>query len=503
MSKLEVPAVDAVRAKNMARAVQRRYQELGTTVSLNHAYEAVAAVFEFSTWSRMKARLDDPGEFEGVVKPRVDNLRSDLTSSRLQWNDMALADLNPVVMVMGVDGASTRGTLIKLLATSLHRQGPQPVRLISQSAQMRGKIVKESVQFPGSHAINVASIGQSKSKIVNIFDTEDGRREPSPAHRTRLVDFLSTILHRGETKKIPGALSLIGAAIDAVYGSVSDLTRDGVAHRYYSGLDVEIDAALRLIRPEMSSVDTWWDVAEVLVSNGHAHLRRRACALASPRLDHFMKVLRDPHIMNVHATAVSHTGEKLVDMLARQIASTLKEYVFLQGPSTVPVNFESPFLVVEIVAQAEDAFEEALLQRIALDACMKGCFSDRTISRDVGKGVVVIEGIDLLSQHGISEPLRNLLEGAHGNGPSVVASTASSLSLATFADWVTGNIVIGCQTRLDVARIVSVVGFNDASFEQMHTYLFDAERQHSAPVAVCARRGFRSLTEGLVQLPPD
>jgi hypothetical protein len=511
MSKLEVPAVDAVRAKIMARAVQRRYQELGTTVSLNHAYEAVAAVFEFSTWSRMKARLEEAAAApvtDASVKGNIDKLTADLSSSRLQWSDMALADLNPVIMVTGPDGFATRETLIKLLRTSLDRQGPQPVRLISRNAHfgfvstMHGKTKEKSVHTPDSHAINVASIGQSKNKIINIFDTENGQREPTAPHRARLIDFLSAILHFGEKKEIPGSLNLIGAAIDAVYESTNDMRRNGVPHLYHEGLDVEVDAVYRQLRPKRTTVETWWDVADELVAKGYAHLHQRACAFAAPRLDHFMKVLRDPQIMNIHGTALSYNGEKLVDLLARRIASTIKEHVFLQGPSTVAIDFNAPFLAVEIVVKTDDEFQEALLQRIALDACMKGCFAEKTIRPDAGKGIVVIESVDLLSQHGVSDVLQNLFEGAHGNGPSIIASTSTSGSLATFVDWITANVVIGCKTRLEVAGIASVVGFNETSFEQMHTYLFDAGLQYSAPAAVCSRRGFRSLTEGLVQLPP-
>jgi hypothetical protein len=509
MSKLEVPAVDAVRAKSMARAVQRRYQELGTTVSLNHAYEAVAAVFEFSTWSRMKSRLDGETGSEEGAKRRIETLKSDLENSCLQWSDVALVDLNPVTMVTGVEGSEIRKTLIKLLKTSLQRQGSQPVRLISRNAhfgfcsEMHARTKEKSVHTPGTHAINVASIGQSKKKVINIFDTENGLRQPTPAHRARLVDFLSTILHYGEQREISGAASLIGAAIDAVYDGVSDNTRNGVPNKYYQGLDTEIDEVYQRLHPNLRSVETWWDVADELMMKGHVELHRRACAYAAPRLDNFMKVLRDPQIMNVHATAIAYGGEKLVDALARRISSAIRDHVFLQGPSTVGIDFDAPFLAVEIVVEPGNAFEEALLQRIALDACMKGCFSKETIKRDGAKGVVVIEGLDRLAQTGVSEVLRGLLEKAHGRGPAVIASTSTTGALARFVDWVTTNVVIGCKTRLEVSEIASVVGFNETSFEQMHAYLFDADLQRSVPVAVCAKRGFRSLTEGIVQLPPE
>jgi hypothetical protein len=509
MSKLEVPAVDAVRAKNMARAIQRRYQELGTTVSLNHAYEAVAAVFEFSTWSRMKARLDEASGAEVPAKRSIENLKADLNNSRLQWSDVAVVDLNPVIMVTGTSGSENRKTLVKLLKASLQRQGSQPVRLISRNAHfgfcsdMHTKTKEKSVHMQGTHAINVAFIGQAKNKVINIFDTEDGLRQPTPAHRARLVDFLSTILHYGEQQEIPGASNLIGAAIDAVYDGVSDMTRKGAPHTYHPGLDTEIDEVYQLLRPNLPSVATWWDVADELINKGHANLHRRACSFAAPRLDHFMKVLRDPQIMNIHATAVAYGGEKLVEMLVRRIASTIKEHVFLQGPSTVGIDFDAPFLAVEIVAEPGNGYEEALLQRIALDACMKGRFSKNTIKRDGGKGVVVIEGLDVLSQNAVSDVLKNLLEGAHALGPAVIASTSTAKALERFADWVTTNVVIGCKTRLEVSEIASVVGFNETSFEQMHAYLFDADLQYETPVAVCARRGFRSLTEGLVQLPSE
>ncbi len=45
MSMVEMPAVDAAHVKLLARAVQRRQKELGNSVSLNHAYEAIATVF--------------------------------------------------------------------------------------------------------------------------------------------------------------------------------------------------------------------------------------------------------------------------------------------------------------------------------------------------------------------------------------------------------------------------------------------------------------------------
>jgi hypothetical protein len=49
---------DLEKSKTIARAIQKRFDELDTAIKLNHAYEALAIAHRHPNWATMKAALD-------------------------------------------------------------------------------------------------------------------------------------------------------------------------------------------------------------------------------------------------------------------------------------------------------------------------------------------------------------------------------------------------------------------------------------------------------------
>ncbi|TLX17174.1 hypothetical protein [Rhizobium sp. MHM7A] len=499
MSKLVLPAVDAARAKILARAVQRRHQELGTTVSLNHAYEVVATVCGFETWSRMKSRLHECDvEGEEPAKLARGNPERVLAESTLSFEDFVPHDVTPSVVVSGPDGAVKTKILTELISKWRHNHGSQArVRLVTKRPkphyieQLRG--VLASGNRGGIDAnlevLRIRSMGRIR---LNPFDTPLGERQPNSAHRARLVDLISVIINE-EAWETPGVKSLAGLLIDMAYDAVSDRTRDGKPNLFVRGTDKKIDGKVF----GNDGVATWWDVAEELSLRGDRDLAVQAQAYAVPKLDIMMRLLRSDQVDSTFGSAMALNGETLVNQAARRIASAIRECVSLQSPSNTTIDPNIRSIIIDLDDDDEAGFFGKLTSRIFSDLCFsfESLFGQSTSKE---RTLIVLDGLDDASCQNFLINIDPVLKGPESKKLHMIASTRSAQQAERHSD-ASSFLLHGFESRAEVNDFRKMIEFGDDAFENAHNFLFDPEQPQS--VALGVRRGFRTVADGMVAIP--
>lgn len=160
---------------------------------------------------------------------------------------------------------------------------------------------------------------------VNPFDTQHGCDRPTAVDRDFQVSVVNTV--------VPGlgveGERLIGLVIDQAFKM---LGRDSPAQRSWSEVrDLEVDAAIEAIGLEVTPKLRVWQVVDALFDAGRLDDSARAQRYAVPRLADLMKAVNAPEVRNLYETALSTSGEPLVEVFKRGITTAISEFEIIAG----------------------------------------------------------------------------------------------------------------------------------------------------------------------------
>lgn len=241
--------------------------------------------------------------------------------------------MNTTNLALCMSPASTSGTGgTQLPRIAIIDVGPSSSGLIS--------LLQEALPPSRRHEVAYHRLRMDTEHAINPFDTQLGCRYPLPLERAFLVNFLTTLgTEVGDDKPPAGLAGIIGAAIDAVYEKLDDRHRKGVPNKYNPGVSRAVDRQIKAYNIEIKSgITCWWDITDELFRRGDVHHAILAQRHAVPRLENMMTVLRDEQVMDVHGTALTETGEKVVDICARMISSAIREHAILQRPTAFDIG---------------------------------------------------------------------------------------------------------------------------------------------------------------------
>ena len=201
-------------------------------------------------------------------------------------------------------------------------------------------LLQESLPQNRRHEVAFHRLQMTKEYAINPFDTQLGCRYPLPSEKAFLVNFLVTLVADiGEEKPPSGLIGVINSALDLMYQQCDDGHRKGNPKIYHSKIVPKVDSAIAEYGLEIESgISTWWDVVDALFLRQDFHKAKLAQRYAVPILEDIMSVLRDTQLTDIHGEAMTRAGERVLDVCARVISSSIRELPILKSPTVFDIG---------------------------------------------------------------------------------------------------------------------------------------------------------------------
>lgn len=249
-------------------------------------------------------------------------------------------------------GKSMNAFLINLATTIAPSGGvdkiPQ-IAIIDIGPSSSGLVSMLKSALPGNmkHLVNHYRIRNTPDFAFNPFDLHLGMESPLPEDRSYLVDLLTMLATPAETgKAYEGTAELAGLVIDEMYSALANNER-GNPHRYYPGVDLEVDKAIQLSGIEIEDGACWYDIRDQLFSAGNTHAAHLAQRYAVPVLSDAASAARSSAVRDVYSNMKTETGEALPEAFSRLIQGAVREYQVLSQPTKFDIG-ESRITVLDL-----------------------------------------------------------------------------------------------------------------------------------------------------------
>jgi hypothetical protein len=496
-------AVDAPTAKAAARNVKQRLSVLGHEISLNHAYEAVAAMGGYPTWSVMKAKLEETTELAPTtVKP--------FPIGKIAWAKFAPGEHNPTPLFYGPDGDRRSAIMAELGREFLASYGGRP----KAAPFLRAITFTTGAERPSEIGDEMRQ-DFSRTRIsrdncdLSIFDLPLGRRYPSQGHRQRIISFITDLVVSFIDKEdlygrdLRAIAEPIPRMVDAAYAARDRKFPKAYAREVFE----EIDRDLYLNSRDAEGLQaTWWEASEVLAWKFRSTWAQWAQTQAVPELVDFMSIARE-----VDMGGVLPNGDRATDVIVRCISLALREYGFLRGSCRKPGGRHLRAAVIEIVETPLDPRADNLLFRIAendyrmlvedIEA------DDRTRLFHEGRMPTAASPMRLLtstssSPSAMAKSLVGLLDDAVGNGRELAIFTDDAECASKLREMSSSYFVHGCHSHSEVANVGSVFGLDTDHVSVIHDHMVGTSLGIEAGVPLIAcRRKFHMTETSAVILP--
>ncbi len=266
-------------------------------------------------------------------------------------------------------------------------------------------LLQEALPANRRHEAAYFRMKMSPEYAINPFDTQLGARHPNSNERAFLVNFLTELSTDPGREPASGLANMMGSIVDSAYAALDDNVAKGTPNIYNPGVNLFVDAAIRKYNIDVrAGITPWWDVVDALFLKEDIHHATIAQRYAVPRLDNLMKILRDPQVMSVHATAITESGEKLSEAVARLIASAIREFPIFQQPTAFDIG-DSRIVALDLMDVAPSGGPTAdkqtnLMYMLARFVLAKDFYLDKDFLNDIP-----------VEYHGFHEPrIRRLRE---------------------------------------------------------------------------------------------
>jgi hypothetical protein len=471
---------------------------LGHEISLNHAYEAVAAMSGYPTWSVMKAKLEETTALPPTtVKP--------FPIGKIPWHKFTPGEHNPTSLFFGPDG-DRRSAIMEEMGreffAGFHEHSPF-LRAIAFSTG-----ADRIPELEGIEADFCRARISREDCDLSIFDLPLGRRYPCQAHRQRIIDFLTDLV-----ATLAGKVDLSPADIRALAEPVPRMVDKAYANcdrnpkAYRPEVFEEIDKELDLeVSGRKDLLASWWETSDLLAWRSRPTWAQWAQAQAVPALVDFMGIAREADMGGVISS-----GERAADVIVRCISAAVREYGFLRKPYRRPGRRHARAAVIDIVETPLDPRADNLLFRIAendyrmlvddIDAheSTRALYEERMPTAASSMRLLVSANGP---QYAIMGQLSGLLGDAIADGRELVIFTDDVRCASTLRDMSSSYFVHGCHDHADVARVARALGLDGDHVNVIHDHMVgDMPRGLSGIPLVACRRKFHLTETSAVILP--
>lgn len=502
--------MDAPTAKAAARNVKQRLNALGHDISLNHAYEAVAAMSGYTTWSVMKAKLNS--SVAVTEPPEEDDART--FPDGIAWERLAMGEYNPTALVFGPDDAR-RNEILKTVANNwlanyagrydvvpfLRMIAFAPSAALSFDGLTGYRTVRGAEKFHLRLARNVAGL--------DILDLPIGRRTPTERHKARIVAFLLALITGMDSSLAADSASLLGVLpgiVDALYERLSDTVK-GAQPRLYANAIGEapfVDQALASYKIEYDDTTTWFEISEQLAYRQLIILAEWAHAMAGPRIE---DVMRCASQMEVHANVKTSSGELLTHAITRCVSLAVRDMPFVRPCSRCPEDRHSRLGIIEI-ERSGDPISDRLMLLQALnhyemltddvsDPARRRVLTARPRPHDGSPMRLVLAGVD----SAMTGTVKVALEAAIETGRECVVFTSDIQAARALESGSSTVIVSGCERHEHVSEVATALEMTSGEVAIIHDHMVSRKSLPPHIPAMARRRKFHVTEWNPVRIP--
>jgi intracellular multiplication protein IcmB len=230
---------------------------------------------------------------------------------------------NAINLALCLSPAATGGAMgAKLPYIRILDIGPSSSGLIS--------LLREALPPQRRHEALYARLQMIPEHSINVFDTQLGCRRPMPLERAFLTNFLALLAAPvGQDAPYDGIADMVQFVIDEVYRLFDDTASGSSPRPYESGIDAEVDAALRQANVRLPDNPVWWEVVDALHQAGLDHAGGLAQRRAVPVLSDVLTAVRARQITDLFEKVKTGTQETAITTFMRMISSAIKAYPIL------------------------------------------------------------------------------------------------------------------------------------------------------------------------------
>ena len=252
---------------------------------------------------------------DGKVFPYAPN-----SSQQAAWIDIGVAPMGggKSVFLNAMNFAFiAQAGLARLPWVSIIDVGPSSSGLIT--------LLRECLPEGQKHLAAYHRLRMTDEYAINPFDTPLGCRQPLPAHRAFLTNFLSLLCTpldaAAPTQDVPG---IVQRAVSLAYDELSDENKPRL---YQESALPELHALICRENITLPDNPTWWEVVDALFKRGFVHEAIQAQRHAVPLLsDITAQIQQNQGILNTY-------DKETCQHVWRAILDALEAYVILREPT--------------------------------------------------------------------------------------------------------------------------------------------------------------------------
>lgn len=219
------------------------------------------------------------------------------------------------------------GTLIlsSILRPGMSRLPRVSITDIGPSSQYLLQMIKDSLPDDQKHLVGYWRMRMSPEYAINPFDTFLGCRQPTPEHKSFLVNILSQIATPAESDEPYERLTeLASKVIDDVYAQFHDRGSRSTPKKYNAGDQLQIDDLIGRLGLPVDRETTWWQIVDFLFSKGYKHEAMLAQRFAVPCLQDCVALSGPVHDM--YGKIKVKSGETLVEAFSSLVSSAIRDF---------------------------------------------------------------------------------------------------------------------------------------------------------------------------------
>lgn len=201
-------------------------------------------------------------------------------------------------------------------------------------------LLKEGLPQKQRHEVIYYRLSNDERDAINPFDTQLGARNPTRAHRSFLINFLSLLLVENIEDSLPeGMSSMVSMIVDETYKRFSDTEQPKL---YVRHSDDEIEASMSKLNINMDHV-TWWQITDAFFQAGEPRLALKSQRYAMPTIADTVAVAYQASIKDLFSEIKTPAGENYVDAYSRIISGVIRSFPTLT--SITRLDFEGAKIV--------------------------------------------------------------------------------------------------------------------------------------------------------------